>query len=124
MILQSAPGRGFKLKKIVVTKRSGIYVFPLDEIFYMEKNLRKIKLYTRGSSVEFYGTFADMIPSLDRRFMSCHRSYLINMDKIVIMSGNTIFFENNDRIHLGRDTYGRARRIFCEYLAKKGQMKK
>ena len=107
------------MKKIVVIKRSSIYVISPDDIFYMEKDLRKIRIHTSAACIEFYGTFSDMMPWLDMRFMSCHRSYIINMDKIAIMAYNTIFFENDDCIYLGRDTYRKARKIFCEYITKK-----
>lgn len=107
------------MKKLIINKKQGVYALSLDEIVYMEKELRKIRVYLNDGTIEFYGRFPDIMPYLDRRFMCCHRSYVINMDKIVIMSCNTIFMENNERIYMGRDTYGRARKIFVEYLAKK-----
>lgn len=104
------------MKKLVVNKKQGIYIFFLDDIIYMEKKLRKIKLYTKGTEIEFYGKFADILEFLDKRFLYCHRSYIINMDKIVVMSYNNIYFENNDSIYMGRETYGKARKIFDQYL--------
>ncbi len=107
------------MSKLVINKKQGIYIMSLDDIVYMEKALRKIVVYSMDASIEFYGKFADIAQYLDRRFMSCHRSYMINMDKIVVMAGNKIFFENNEHISLGNDTYGRARRLLTEYLAEK-----
>ena len=68
---------------------------------------------------EFYGNFYEIEPYLDERFMRCHRSYVINMDFIVWMSGCEIYLETNEEIHMGRDTYGRARKIFTEYINNK-----
>lgn len=107
------------MSKLIIHKKQGTYALPLDDILYMEKDLRKIKVYVKDACVEFYGKFSDVIPYLDRRFMHCHRSYVINMDKIVIMARNTVFVENNECIYLGRDTYGKAKKMFDEYLAKK-----
>lgn len=107
------------MSKLVIYKKQGIYILSLDDIVYMEKALRKIIVYSMDASIEFYGKFADIAQYLDRRFMSCHRSYMINMDKIVVMSGNRIFFENNENIILGKNTYGRARKLLKEYLAEK-----
>lgn len=107
------------MSKLVIHKKQGIYVLSLDDIVYMEKALRKIIVYSMDASIEFYGKFTDIAQYLDRRFMSCHRSYMINMDKIVVMSGNRIFFENNENIILGKNTYGRARKLLKEYLAEK-----
>lgn len=109
------------MKKLVINKKQATYALPLDDIMYMEKDLRKIRVYSNDETIEFYGKFPDIIPFLDTRFMFCHRSYVINMDKIVIMSYNRIFLENNEHIYLGRNTYGKARKIFREYLAKKSE---
>lgn len=110
------------MSKIVVRKKQGIFVFSAEDIVYMEKNLRKICLHTLCRDhrcIEFYGRFAEMAPYLDERFMCCHRSYIINMDNIVWMSGCEIFVSTNETIHMGRDSYGRARKIFTEYINKK-----
>lgn len=104
------------MSELIISKKQGIYLLPFEDILYMEKNLRKIRVSAGNSSIEFYGRFPDIEDSLDERFMCCHRSYIINMDKIVIMRYNTIFFENNESICLGRDTYARAKKIFSSYL--------
>lgn len=107
------------MKKLIIHKNQGIYALPLDDIVYMEKDLRKIKVYVRNTSIEFYGKFTDIMCYLDNRFLYCHRSYVINMDKIVTMSSNSILVENNRNIYMGRDTYGKAKKIFDEYISKK-----
>ena len=125
------------MSELVIKKKQGVFVFQADDIVYMEKSKRKICLRTRckGCScigccgecdgdcrcgqVEFYGSFADVKPHLDGRFMHCHRSYIINMDRIVWMSGCEIFVDTNESIHMGRDAYKRAREIFIGYLKKK-----
>lgn len=122
------------MSRLVVKKKHGIFTYAIDDIVYMEKDLRKIRLHTRcegcGCSkccseckncdpVEFYGKFHDIIPLLDERFLCCHRSYVINMDAIVWMCDHEIFVVNNKSIHMGKDAYGRARKIFTEYLNKK-----
>jgi len=108
------------LKNIIVKKKQGIYVLPLESIIYMEKNLRKICLHTESDQIiEFYGRFEDVLPLLDSRFMFCHRSYIINMDAIVIMTCNQIFVRTNRCIYMGRDTFAKAKKIFSEYKKNK-----
>lgn len=108
--------------KIVVKKKKGVFVFSADEVVYMEKKLRKICIHTMCKDreyMEFYGKFNEIMPYLDGRFMCCHRSYIINMDNIIWMSGCDIFVATNETIHMGRDAYNRARKIFTDYLNKK-----
>lgn len=110
------------MSKFVIKKKQGIFSLPTDDIVYMEKNLRKICLHVRKPEykgeyeIEFYGKFADVMLQLDDRFMYCHRSYVINMDEIVWMSGNEIFILPDIAIPMGRDTYGKARKTYINYL--------
>ena len=106
-------------EKLVIRNRKGTYVLALEEILYMEKNLRKICVYTQTNQVEFYGRFPDILDCLDDRFLYCHRSYVINMDRVVVMTNKRIFVTNNACIFFGRDTYCRAKKIFDAYLDKK-----
>lgn len=113
------------MKKFVIRKRQGVYALQLNDILYMEKKLRKIKVYVDitccpgESTIEFYGKFPEVMMQLDNRFMYCHRSYVINMDKIIIMSDNRIYMTNNQDVYMGRNTFFRAKKIFNSYLKKK-----
>ena len=100
------------MSEFIVKNRRGIFVLPVEDVIYMEKNLRKISLFVTDfgdasyRKIEFYGRFEDVIPQLDERFMYCHRSYIINMDKIVWMQGCEIFVRPDIRIHMeGREKY-------------------
>ena len=88
----------------------------LDEIIYIEKNLRKTLLITESRTVAIYCDMASMKQYTDERFMDCHRSYLFNMDKIIRMSDQTIYMENGDQVFLGRESFRRGRRAFDRYL--------
>ena len=108
-------------EKLVFKTKRGIYALPVDEIVFMEKDRRKIRVHTDRDTMEFYGSFREFAEGLDRRFIYCHRSYIINMDKIVVMADSYIFMTGNVSVFFGRDTYNRARRIFYEYLSDKFQ---
>lgn len=106
-------------KKIIINTKRGIYNLPLDMLIYMEKDKRRIIAHTYQGNIEFYGKFSELESVLDDRFMHCHRSYIINMDEIVVMTGGGIYLSNNESIYFGRDTYGRGRKIFEKYLENK-----
>lgn len=106
-------------EKLIVRKRGKIYAVPLEKIILMEKNLRKIKLYTPLGKFEFYGRFKDVAPFLDDRFMCCHRSYIMNMDEIIAINYSGIYFSNGKRVFFGRDKCRKALGIFGEYVSKK-----
>ena len=123
-------------KNIIVKKNSVTYQIPPQNVVYMEKDLRRIVIHLSGmasselvvyggsrhrenSCLEFYGKFADVIHHLDHRFMFCHRSYIINMDEIIIMSHNQILLSSNEGIYFGKDTYRKAQKTFEEYMQRK-----
>lgn len=125
------------MSELVLTKNRGVFTFRTEDIMYMEKRGRKIRLRMRCNGckcgmecgcckecegyydVEVYGQFYDIRKYLDKRFMDCHRSYMINMDAIVWMCDREIYLASNESIHMGRDTYGRARKIFADYINEK-----
>ena len=109
-------------EKIVVKNNQDTYLVPAQKVIYMEKALRKIVIHLAGMSEKelvVYGSFRDLIPDLDERFLCCHRSYIINMDEIVVMSHNQIFLTSNEGIYFGKDTYRKALKIFETYVEKK-----
>lgn len=106
-------------KKLIVKRRGKVYAVPLEKIILMEKCLRKISIHTTLGMFDFYGKFKEIIPSLDERFLCCHRSYIINMDEIVAMNYKEICFTNGKRIYFGRDKCRKALEIFGEYISKK-----
>ena len=88
----------------------------------MEKDLRRNVIHLSemaSSELVVYGSFHDLIPNLDERFLYCHRSYIINMDEIIIMSHNQILHSSNEGIYFGKDTYRKAQKTFEEYMQRK-----
>lgn len=109
-------------EKLILKKKNGIYVVPVNDILYLEKNLRKVCIHTQTEAlgnIDVYSSFEDIMAHLDGRFMCCHRSYIFNMDKIVILADQMVYIEGNDSIYLGRDSFSKAKKIFAEYLEKK-----
>ena len=73
------------MSELIIKKRQAVFVFRVEDIVYMEKNLRKIRLHAKMcgcekyEQIEFYGRFSEIISQLDDRFMYCHRSYVITL---------------------------------------------
>ena len=120
-------GGFFMDKKFIIRKKNGTYNLPFEEVVYMEKDLRKIKVHTQLEGfecIDFYGRFEDIYDYLDERFMFCNRSFVFNMDKIVIMADSQVLLEGNIRVHLGRDSFSRGKKQLNEFIKKKYQKNK
>ncbi len=58
---------------------------PFDKICYIEsiKSSHKLVLYYDNGMITFYSLLKDVEKELDSRFIRCHKSIIINKDKIV-----------------------------------------
>lgn len=101
----------------IKTKRKTEKIF-LDELIYIEKDQRRAKLITVSKELTIYSNMMDIKKYTDDRFLDCHRSYLFNMDKIILMTEQTIYMENNYQVQLGRESFRRGRRAFDQFLIK------
>ena len=94
----------------------------INNVMLIEQELRKTIIYTDEDRHSFYGKIGDLLKYLDGRFFECHQSYIINMDKVVKMREQTIFFENGLKIMLGRDKFKLAKQKFAGYMVQEAKM--
>lgn len=70
----------------------------INDIMYFEIVDRKIKMVTKSFETSFYGNINQIEKELDKfYFVSVHKSYLINMEKIK-KYGNTKVIMDNEKI--------------------------
>ena len=88
-----------KNNTIRVTVDDKIIFLELDEIIYIETTQvrHKLRLYTQRRMLEFSGELIAMEEKLDERFIRCHKSCIINRDKIkeIDKKANTVTMSNN-----------------------------
>ena len=55
-----------------------------DKILFLEtsQTVHKIKVHAEDRQIEFYGRIKDVMEKLDNRFYKCHRSFIVNKNKI------------------------------------------
>ncbi len=104
-------------KALVIRRRGGIYVLPVDSIVYMENKGRKILVHTLGGEYEFYGKLSDVVEDLDQRIVMCHRSYAINIENVDCMENGRICFIDGSEVYLGRETFNKAKTAVTDYLS-------
>ncbi|QMW02943.1 LytR/AlgR family response regulator transcription factor [Spirosoma foliorum] len=71
-------------KKAIYVKSDGRYVrVPYDSIMYIENTGDYVKIQTNSQSFVVYTTMKSLEEKLGTQFLRVHRSYIINLDKIV-----------------------------------------
>lgn len=71
-------------------------------IRYMESSGRKMFLYTDAGSFETYMTVGDALGKLPPQFIQCHRSYIINTDRIEKYSVDGVLLTDGALVPISR----------------------
>ncbi|MCL1935579.1 MAG: LytTR family DNA-binding domain-containing protein [Defluviitaleaceae bacterium] len=94
-------------KKIQIDIDQRSVFLNFDEILYFESGRikRKIKVYTMNRGLEFNSSMKSILAKLDKRFVRCHTSFIVNTDKIteINKNDNTIRMINGDICFFSRD---------------------
>ena len=70
-----------------------------NDVFFIQKNGKKALFKTTGNDISLNSSFSNILDHLPNNFVRCHKSYIVNTDKIShIQSNNTIFFKDNKNI--------------------------
>ncbi len=78
-------------------------IIPEDSIKYIQKDGMKLVFTTDTRTYEVYNSFNKLTPILPKQFVRCHKSYIVNLDKIsnINFTTNTILFDNNESCYIG-----------------------
>ena len=73
------------------------YSIKSDEIIYMEKSINRTNITTTKGVISCTKTLEKMQESLPKNFIRCHRSFIVNKDKIISIDKKKkqIYLENN-----------------------------
>ena len=70
-----------------------------DDILFIQKQGKKAILKTTGNDYELTSSFSSILSRLPKNFIRCHKSYIVNLNKIShIQANNTIIFNDKDNI--------------------------
>jgi len=74
-----------------------------NEILYIKREGMKLIYHTASKDYEAYSSFAKMEPVLPKNFSRCHKSFIVNLNKIVHVEpvSNSIYFDNNSSCEIG-----------------------
>lgn len=69
--------------KITLSKNNKLYVLSMSDIFYCEANEHEVYVHTKDDQYKVSSSISDFYKKLPQNvFFRCHRSYIVNIDKI------------------------------------------
>lgn len=91
-------------KVFVVDNQEGRILIAYDTIYFFEARNKKIYLNTGTREYGFYGSIEHLQEQLSGQFLRCHRSFLVNKEKIerTVLSKNMLLLENAFEIPVSR----------------------
>lgn len=90
----------------------------VSDVVMVIKDKRKLHIVTDGKEYDFYERIEHVEPFLDSRFFCCLKGCYINLEKVVSMTDQTIYFDNGFTFGLGRQNFIKTRQRYKLYLKK------
>lgn len=82
--------------------RNNVFRLDYSNIYYIESQGRKIVIYATGNQWEANMTMTDILGRLPQNFKLCHRSYIVNIEKIKNILHGELILTNNIRIPISQ----------------------
>lgn len=83
---------------LTIRMESKLLIIPYDEIYYIEPSPQshRVRLHKDHEILEFSSSLTDIKSKLDKRFMMCHKSFIVNCNHIsrVDKKTYTVHFKN------------------------------
>ena len=97
---------------------------PLDHIYYLESDLRKINVYgdvPHQPLCSYYGKLTDLPENLfENGFLRVGRSYVVNMKYIRRISNYKVILRSGEELSVSRSGYSEIRGAFLEWKGQYG----
>lgn len=101
----------------IVGKSDSISV-PVSSIFYLESNAHRSLIYTDTETHSLYERLSVLKERLPSCFLACHKSYIVNMNKIKRIEKNVIILENLTEIPISKSQYTTVKQTYFRYMQK------
>lgn len=107
-----------KNTSVVVQRGGTIHVVSAASILYVESRGHVIRLVTDEEQLQSYEKLNNLTIQMDERFLQCHKSYLVNLDRVRQFRGDSFIMENGVQIPISQSRRKEVRQYFLDYLGK------
>ena len=90
-----------------------------NNIIYIESDKRLLHIHENGRTVTTVMKMEELMKQLPAKYVRCHQSYAINMDKIRNISMTGVEVCTGEELPVSRGRYKEAREQFLKYMGYK-----
>lgn len=111
--LQNSLNRNAEI--FVYSKKGQTVRCKVEDILYFESHLKKTVIVTRQKTDEFYSSLKDIFGALkDKHFFYCHKSILVNYDRVSEFYYDKLVLENNKVVEISQAKRKEVRKMISE----------
>jgi DNA-binding LytR/AlgR family response regulator len=92
----------FKENCLMVKNRDISFPMHYNDVVFIENDGRKVNIHTQTEVYSSYMSIEELALQLDSRFIHCHKSYIINIDKVKILEKSSFLMVTGDRINISQ----------------------
>ena len=103
-------------KYLFISNQKGKRKICIKDIIYIESSGRIINIYLKNETISIYKKISEIESELCDSFIRCHKSFIINLDKIKSYSVVKVLLDNDVVIPISRINQKKCKKIIYEYL--------
>ena len=104
------------VNKLRIKNRFSDTLLSIDDIYYIQTDKRKVRVYTEESDYWEYNSLKEILKKTDGNIYKCHSRLAINLDKVSSIDNSKVLLNNGQPIFLSRLYMQKLRRIWNSYL--------
>ena len=104
-------------KPVALQSNGRIFTLKSSEICYIESEKRRLHVYTSEEKFTVYMKLIELKEKLPGCFLSCHKSYVVNMNYIQNFTAQKIILLNQAEIPVSRSRYKKSREEFLRFFS-------
>ncbi|NLO47811.1 MAG: response regulator transcription factor [Clostridiales bacterium] len=115
-VLDRAAGQiRVSIRTVLLPLHEGNLRFPVDEIVYAEAFSHSIEINTTSQTFKLKTTLRDLERLLGEGFFRCHRSYIVGLSHVRMITRATMVLTGNRVLPLSRKLYDAANQAFIRF---------
>lgn len=103
-------------KEEILNIKTEVVSINLNDVNYIESHLRTVIMHCGKIKKTIYKKLNEIENILPEKFIRCHQSYIVNMEKVNILTTNKFILKSGDKIPVSQSKYKDTKEKFLNYL--------